>query len=206
MSGLSVSLFENPSAVTGEELNRDLLLLPAWRREKVLSYRFLIDRVLCAKAYLLLTEALRSSYGIDCSPAFDYGRNGKPLLRDYPEIHFNLSHCRRGVLCVVADEPVGCDIEEIGDSIDPDLCKACHSESEIAAILSSEDPCAAFTALWTRKEAFLKLTGEGVSNRMPSLFPGDALSGIRFETVVRRDRGFVYSISKHSVPPLTRSL
>ena len=108
-----VLLHDHPQTVTQEELQRDLLLLPEWRQQKVLSFRFLIDRVLSAKAYLLLCQGLRQKYGITEMPSFDYVGHEKPILHGFPDIHFNLSHCRRGVLCVIDDEPVGCDIEEI---------------------------------------------------------------------------------------------
>ena len=86
-----LQVFEHPQDVTREELNKDLLLLPQWRRKKVLSYRFLIDQVLCAKAYMLLKDGLREAYGIVDNPTFEYVKHEKPVLRDYPNIHFNLS-------------------------------------------------------------------------------------------------------------------
>ena len=55
---MHLQVFDHPQDVTREELNRDFLQLPQWRRKKVLSYRFLIDQVLCAKAYMLLKNGL----------------------------------------------------------------------------------------------------------------------------------------------------
>lgn len=146
-------LFDHPQNVTQEELNIDLLLLPSWRREKVLSYKFLIDQVLCAKAYLLLKQGLKEAYGIDENPIFDYEDHDKPILREHPEIHFNLSHCKRGVLCVIDDEPIGCDIEEIEETLDLNLCHFCYNDEEVKTITSSLNPCVEFTKLWTKKGA-----------------------------------------------------
>ena len=122
-------VFDHPQDVTQEELQQDLLLLPEWRRQKVLSYHLLIDQVLCAKAYLLLKNGLREVYGITENLAFDYVRHEKPVLRDYPHIHFNLSHCKRGVMCVIDDMPIGCDIEEIESTLDIDLCHVCFNDN-----------------------------------------------------------------------------
>ena len=191
---MDILLFEHPQNVTQDELNRDLLLLPDWRREKVLSFRFLIDQVLCAKAYLLLKKGLKDHYGIDGNPDFDYIRHEKPILRDHPRIHFNLSHCRQGVLCVIADQPVGCDIEEIEQQLDLNLCHFCYNDSEVARITASAHPCIEFSKLWTRKEAALKLTGEGINDDLPSLFTASTLHNLTFNTVVRPDLGFVYSV------------
>lgn len=190
-----VLLHDHPQTVTQEELQRDLLLLPEWRQQKVLSFRFLIDRVLSAKAYLLLCQGLRQKYGITEMPSFDYVGHEKPILRGYPDIHFNLSHCRQGVLCVIDDEPVGCDIEEIEPQLDLDLVHHCFNEQEAASITSSDNPCIAFTRLWTIKEAALKLTGEGISDDLPSLFERTSPT-YRFLTRECPDHHFVYSVAR----------
>lgn len=96
-------------------------------------------------------------------PPFAYGPNGKPFLKDHPGIHFNLSHCPRAALCVVADHPVGCDIEAVPEKLDLDLCHHCFNDKEVAAILASDSPTLTLTTLWTQKEALLKLTGEGLT-------------------------------------------
>ena len=192
-----LQVFDHPQDVTQEELNHYLLQFPQWRREKVLSYRFLIDQVLCAKAYLLLKQGLKSIYGIDEHPKFKYVMHDKPVLSDYPDIHFNLSHCKRGVMCVIDDHPIGCDIEEIEEKLDIDLCHFCYNDSEVEMIVSSTDPCVEFTKLWTKKEATLKLTGEGINNDLPSLFNQDTLDRLMFDTTVRKDKGFVYSVCRY---------
>lgn len=193
---MKLILFDHPQDVTQEELSNDLLLLPEWRRKKVLSYHFLIDQVLCAKAYLLLKQGLKEAYGICENPKFEYIGHGKPVLRDYPDVHFNLSHCKRGVLCVIDNEPIGCDIEEIEQSLDLNLCHFCYSDSEIAEITASKDSCVEFTKFWTMKEAYLKLTGEGINDDLPSLFSEYTLSRITMDTTVCKEKGFVYTIGK----------
>jgi 4'-phosphopantetheinyl transferase len=196
-SSVHLQVFEHPQDVTQEELQQDLLLLPEWRRQKVLSYHLLIDQVLCAKAYLLLKNGPREVYGITENPAFDYVRHEKPVLRDYPHIHFNLSHCKRGVMCVIDDEPIGCDIEEIEDTLDIDLCHFCYNDSEVADITSAEEPCVAFTKLWTMKEAVLKLTGEGINDDLPTLFDDGLMERLRFQTVIDRTNAFVYTTCQY---------
>ena len=187
-------LFDHPQDVTQEELNKDLLLLPLWRRKKALSYKFLIDQVLCTKAYLLLKNGLKEAYGIDANPDFEYIRHDKPILKDYPHIHFNLSHCKRGVLCVIDDQPIGCDIEEIEEKLDLNLCRYCYNEQEIADIIAADDPCVAFTRYWTIKEAVLKITGEGINDNLPSLLTPSLLSRYSFDTQIYTDKGFVYTV------------
>jgi len=149
------------------ELDQALNSLPAWRKEKALSYRFDRDRYTCAKAYLLLKELLDKHYGISCDVDFEYGPYGKPFLKEFPGIHFNISHCPKAVFCAVGDAAIGVDVEEI--QFDENVAQEVFSESELESIRSSESPEIAFTKLWTRKEAFLKLQGIGLVDDLKSL-------------------------------------
>ena len=189
-------LFDHPSTITQDELMNDILLLPEWRRKKAMSYRFLIDQVLCTKAYLLLQRGLIEYYGIDEELIFEYVGNGKPVLRGYPDIHFNLSHCKRSILCVIDNRPVGCDIEEIETKLDLDLCRKCLNDKEISYVLSSTDPCLEFTKLWTMKESYLKLKGDGINDNIAALFTRDLLDGITLDSHICMEKGYVYSICK----------
>ena len=191
---MTVLLNNHPQDVTQEEFEKDLLLLPEWRQKKALRFRFLLDRVLCAKAYLLLKQGLSSTFGITDNPEFLYIGHDKPVLKDCPDIHFNLSHCKRGVLCVIDRQDIGCDIEEIMQQLDMDLCRHCFSESEFTDIFSSPSPCTQFTVWWTRKEAYLKLTGMGLIDNLPTLFTTEVMKKIKFETTVDEDHGYVYTI------------
>ena len=190
---MTILLNNHPQDVTQEEFEKDLHLLPEWRQEKALRFRFLLDRVLCTKAYLLLKQGLSSTFGITGNPEFLYIGYEKPVLKDFPDIHFNLSHCKKGVLCVIDRHEIGCDIEEIEQKLDMDLCRHSFSESEIADILSSPSPCTQFAVWWTRKEAYLKLTGIGLVDNLPALFSPEILSRIKFVTTIDEDRGYVYT-------------
>ena len=159
------SLLESVTdAIVGGELAQALGSLPAWRLEKALSYRFDTDRYTCAKAYLMLRGLLRKHYGIDQDVEFGFGPCGKPFLKDFPSIHFNLSHCRRAVLCAVGDRPIGADVEEI--QYDALLEQQVFSDSERLYIGGSAQR---FTELWTRKESYLKLLGTGLCDDLKSV-------------------------------------
>ena len=164
------------------------------RREAALRYVKESDRKLSLAAFLLLQGALEKEYGIMEPPLFSFGPHGKPFLRDYPDIHFNMSHCSEAVLCIVSDSPVGCDIETVEKSLDMDLCKYCCSPLEIEAILSSDNPEVAFCLLWTRKEAFLKWTGEGLTDNLPNLLSSPEAAVVKFDNFVSPDASFAYTI------------
>ena len=148
--------------ITGEVSCDILSQLPPWRLSKALSYKRDIDRFLCAKAYLLLKEGLREIYGIDEDVEFEYSPSGKPYLKGFEGIHFNISHCPKCVCCAISDSPVGIDVEEI--QYDRALAETVCNRNELDVILKSPHPEIEFTKLWTKKEALLKMTGEGLRN------------------------------------------
>jgi hypothetical protein len=45
--------------------------------------------------------------------------------------------------------------------------------------------------------AALKLTGEGINDDLPSLFISNTLNYMMFDTIVRKDKGFVYTVCKY---------
>lgn len=181
-----------------EQLNvaHTLGLVSAQRRDKALRYLREEDRQLSLAVYRLLQEALEKEYGIIQPPELAFGPQGKPFLRNYPQIHFNLSHCPGAALCVVGDAPLGCDIERVEGCLDEALCRQCCSQEEMEAILRAENPPLAFCLLWTRKEAFLKYTGEGLTDHLPGLLDLPRAATVHFESHVLPERSLVYTICR----------
>lgn len=163
--------------------------IPKWRLDKAMAYRFDIDRFLCAKSFLLLEEMLRQNFGLNCCPEFSYGSNGKPYFRDYPDICFSISHCHRGIACAVMDSPVGIDIEDI--QYDDNLAKVILNHEELTIVRSADEPDVRFTEFWTRKESFLKLTGEGLRDNMKDVL--SSADEVIFNTGINQHAGYVYS-------------
>ena len=154
-----------------------------WQAAQCLKFKHELGRKTCAAAYLLLCEALRKEYGIEEAPVFEYGEHGKPLIVGYPDIHFNLSHCREAVICVVSDHPVGVDIESI-HRYSESLARYVMSDTEMEEILHAENPALVFAAV--------KRSGYGISNDMKHV-----LEGLPFEieTVLAPEKNYVYSIT-----------
>lgn len=142
------------------------------RRTQVLAYKPEGSRRRCAGAYLLLCHALRTGWGIHTLPQLAYEDGGKPYLPQTPHIHFNVSHCRGAVACVVDSRPVGVDVEDVR-RYRRDLAEYVCSDEEMRRILASENPAEAFISLWTMKEATIKLTGEGLRNNLRSALRSD---------------------------------
>ena len=112
----------------------------------------------------LLLRGLQIEYGLSELPEIVFGEYGKPYFKSHPEIHFNISHCPKAVVCAINHEHIGVDVECI-NQFDEELAHYISSKNEFENILSSPDPSLSFTILWTRKESYLKLTGQGLSSR-----------------------------------------
>lgn len=98
---------------------------------------------------------------------FDYGPYGRPSVRG---IVFNLSHTGDlALLAVTRDVALGVDIETVRE-IDMGVADAHFSPSEIEALhaLPTVQRTAAFYRCWTRKEAYLKAKGTGLSTALAS--------------------------------------
>lgn len=128
------------------------------------------------RRYIKCRSALRILLGryLEMSPGeicFRYENNGKPEIatpHDSRGLRFNVSHS--GGLALIAvvgsGRGIGVDVEMIRPRLDfLDIAKHFFSTREVQAILKvcENKRQEAFIACWTRKEAFLKATGVGMS-------------------------------------------
>ena len=109
--------------------------------------------------------------GIATPCRFSVGPRGKPFLPDAPA--YNLSHSGRWVACVVShDDAVGIDVETFARLKDyRDLLGAVTHPVERRCIeqARSEHGLTLFKRCWTRKEAILKATGEGLNDNLQGI-------------------------------------
>lgn len=92
---------------------------------------------------------------------------GKPFLPDDPDLAFNLSHSNGLALCVTRrGGAIGCDIEWRNPELAcPKVAERLFAPVEYAALraLPAEQWVAGFYNCWTRKEAYVKALGLGLS-------------------------------------------
>ena len=125
--------------------------------------------------YIITRGSLRKRLGllthIDAKDfVFEYLEHGKPVLADdsrYVDITFNVSHSYDLALIAISkNHHIGTDIEKINiDSDHQQLVKRFFSKAEQHAFnaLAETIRAKAFCACWTRKEAFIKATGDGLT-------------------------------------------
>jgi 4'-phosphopantetheinyl transferase len=98
---------------------------------------------------------------------FSYGPYGKPALNGEHRLKFNMSHSRGIALVGVSEaKELGVDVEYMReDFATEDIARRFFSPREVVAFnaLPSELQVAAFFRCWTRKEAYIKAIGRGLS-------------------------------------------
>lgn len=157
-------VFDDMTQCCEQEVERLLLIASAQRREQALRYTHLFGRYCCLKSYEMLLQLLASTpYTLHPTPTFIYNEYGAPFIEEGP--YFSISHCKSGIAVAVSDQPIGIDIETIRP-LKIELVKKTMNPIEQEVILANTQPDWAFTRLWTKKEAFLKLKGTGIISEL----------------------------------------
>ena len=155
--------------------------LSADERLRAARFHFARDRDRFTVGRGVLRSLLGGYLGVaPAALAFAYGDHGKPALVG-GGLHFNVSHSAGVALYAVARaREVGVDVEgHRADFATAEIAERFFSPAERAALraLPVEARCAAFFACWTRKEAYIKARGVGLSLALDafdvSLAPGE---------------------------------
>ena len=177
VSPMSVSLSEKVVHLWRIELNQSDGLVSRMRQmitadeiERANRLRYYRDQ----RRYILAHAALRQILAgyIQVYPqqiVFRSTAFGKPHLAgsQADQLYFNLSHSGEIALLGVACRPqIGVDVETIRPIDDlMSLARNCFSTNEYQQldVLSDSQKLAVFFTIWTRKEAFIKAIGDGLS-------------------------------------------
>ena len=111
---------------------------------------------------------------------------GKPYLKDYPNVHYNISHTKGAIVCAVADEPVGVDIERV-KNFNKRIAERFFTQNEQNYIFDKmENQNERFAEIWTMKEAYVKWLGEGMA------IPFDSFDVLQIEKIYSLSHGIYY--------------
>lgn len=201
-------IFDHMHLCTDEAVREMLPLVSEQRRQQALRYSHTFGRFCCLKSYLMLLELLSAVYPeLDTSkPEFGYTAQGKPFLLARPDIHFSISHTKNAILVAISDAPIGVDIEAFR-SPSAALIARTMNATEQAAIATAATPSglleppgtpeALFSAIWTRKEAVLKLRGTGIEGDLKHVLSG---SEAIFTRIFPR-KSYAFSIAQQAISP-----
>ena len=179
-------------SLSQDDLDAAIALISSEERARRDRFHFARDRRDYAAAHALLRASLARAAGRPPGEwRFDAEPRGKPTLQPGDpargSLSFNLSHTHGLVACAIASgADLGVDVERIDRGANADgIAGRYFAASEIAWLraVPAKAYAARFITLWTLKEAYLKATGEGISEsltkmafevgddgRMPSFF------------------------------------
>ena len=219
-------IFDHMHLSSDEAVREMLPLVSEQRRQQALRYQHTFGQFCCLKSYLMLLELLAAVYPeLDkAKPEFGYTEKGKPFLLDRPDIHFSISHTKSAILVAIADAPIGVDIEAFRSPSAALIARTMNATEQAAIAASaataasaasaatleppgtayspgtpqaSGTPEALFSAIWTRKEAVLKLRGTGIEGDLREVLSGS-------ETILTRifpRKGYAFSIAQQAISP-----
>src|SRR5262249_39201341 len=153
----------------GAEAEADVTTLPAQEAERFAALNR-DARTIAVRARITLRQVLGRRLAV--APAdvpIVEGDGAKPTLAGQ-ELEFNVAHTDGLAVIAVAHVAVGVDVERV-EAIAPDefddLVAFVLTERELEELvrLPEQERLAAYYRVWTRKEAFVKATGEGIAGR-----------------------------------------
>ena len=98
---------------------------------------------------------------------FGYGKYGKPYLLNYADYHFSVSHSEDCIVYVSDQHPIGIDVEQI-KKCNFSVARRCFTSYENNFVANSADQNKAFFQIWTSKEAYVKMSGIGLTKPLKS--------------------------------------
>lgn len=162
------------------------------RSEQVKRFRYTVDQKLSLYSELLTMYALekalgRPLIGINFSKTY----TGKPFLAKEPHWHFNMSHSGRRVICGIANQSIGVDVEEIRE-VPLYISEDYFHEVEQLKLLAATSKEQMFYEIWTRKEAFVKNDGSGLSQNLKKINTYDLKKIAQFHSWC--EKNYQYSV------------
>jgi len=159
----------NLEAVSGAE-SRWSEILSEDERIRAARFHFDQDRRYFIAGRALLRCVLAEYLGTEAKDLkFEYSEKSKPALGgDYraSKLHFNISHSGGIALFAISGRRIGVDVEQIRHDFDTAAIAerffSTHERKQLAA-LPLDEQHEAFFRCWTRKEAYIKATGDGLS-------------------------------------------
>lgn len=144
-------------------------------QDSSLSERHISALEQSAAAELAICAAMKNSGRPFAPPDYAYKESGQPTIQNG---HISISHTEGYAACAIAREPVGIDVER-GHTFSKAAAKRILSPQE-ELMSDSTNADELLSRIWTVKESFLKMTGEGIPGGMRTLeliAAGDGSSG-----------------------------
>ena len=117
-----------------------------------------------AAAELAICAAMKNSGRPFAPPDYAYKESGQPTIQNG---HISISHTEGYAACAIAREPVGIDVEREHTFSKAAAKRILSPQEELLRESANADEL--LSRIWTVKESFLKMTGEGIPGGMRTL-------------------------------------
>ena len=192
-SGAPIEVVVSRLVAAPEAVRAAAALLSDAERQRARRFAFDRDASRFILARSRLRQLLAGRLGVRAQAVeIEYGAHGKPVLsRQFADsdLHFNVSHCQHVAAYAFSyGHAIGIDVEAVRKISDADnIAARSFSQLENATyrtLKPSEKPLGFFNC-WTRKEAFVKAVGDGLSMPLDrfdvTLAPGEPAKILRAE-------------------------
>lgn len=208
MKVIAISIKEGISPIIYNEFTQ---LISAKRKDALTKFLFKRDAERTLIGELLVRSLVLENFEIrNLDIHFGYGVFRKPFIIGLPDFHFNVSHSGDWVVCAYDNSEIGVDIEHVTRKSNS-FIECCFSRIEYEKYLDIDesDRLLFFYKIWTLKESYLKLTGEGfyhdlklkdisfVSNKMEFKLRNCFNTLDVFSKTIMFDQSYVLGISSH---------
>ncbi|MFT4106484.1 MAG: 4'-phosphopantetheinyl transferase superfamily protein [Lacrimispora sp.] len=145
----------------------------------------------------LLYQGLKEVYGIVPEPEDQLvilkGEHGKPYLKDFSHIHYNISHTKGLAACGLGGSSLGVDVERIRP-FPESVAERVFSSAEKRRMkeLPEKERDSYFFRMWTLKESYVKALGCGITVPLADISAGSDSSAFFHQEML--EGGYVLSV------------
>lgn len=159
-----IYFIEINESIDKERFNQLLTFISPEKQRQIKNFKFDIDRKLTLYSELLIRYFACKDLGIENNEiTFLRNKYNKPYLENHPEFNFNISHTRNAIAVAISDKPIGIDIEK-ERKFDLKIAERFFTANEFKYITATrEKQDIHFYEIWTKKEAYIKWVGKGLT-------------------------------------------
>ncbi len=145
------------------KLEQYLRLVSTKKRERFQGKLNIHTKLSIYAEVLLRTQICKDLKLQNSDIVFALNKYGKPYLINYPNYYFSISHTNNAIAIAFSESQIGIDIERIQNA-DLRIARRFYCEKEKEYIYKAPNNInERFYEIWTRKEAYIKYIGKGLS-------------------------------------------
>lgn len=171
MNELHLHILSVPECADITEYKKMFHFVSEKRQKRISRFLHMQDKLVSLFTGLFIRYHISAETGIYTDDLmFEYGKYGKPHLHNVSNYHFSVSHTNNIIAFASSGDKIGIDIETSNRADIPfvETADLHFTSGEADYIRNSTYPAKSFLEIWTRKEAYVKCSGKGLSQPLDS--------------------------------------